>query len=232
MQNEIIPASKIRKVIAKRLSESWNIAPHVCYTKILDCEELIKYRNQVNVDRQKEGKGKVSYNSIILKACAEALVKYPEVNGRYDGENVILNNGVNIGIAINTDNGLLVPNLKDVQSKMLYDISDEVDKLIELARNRKLKFADMEEGTFTISSLGSNGVDHATPIINQPETAILGTYTMKKMPVVVNDEVVVRTQQNFVLVADHRLVDGVQAADFINDIISNLENVEWLNSII
>lgn len=232
MEKEIVPASKIRKVTAKRLSESWNIAPHVSYTKILDCEGLIEFRKQVNVDRQKEGKNKVAFNSIILKACADALMKFPEVNARYDGENVIFNKSVNIGIAINTDNGLLVPNLKDVQLKRLTNISDEVDKLIELARSRKLKFADMEEGTFTVSSLGSNGVDHATPIINQPETAILGTYTMKKMPAVIDDEIVARMQQNFVLVADHRLVDGVLAADFINEIISSLENREWLNSIV
>ena len=232
MDKEIVPASNIRKVTARRLSDSWNLAPHVSYLRVLDCEELIKFRSLININRQKEGKNKVSYISIILKSCAEALVKFPEVNARFDGENIIYNKSVNIGIAVNTDSGLLVPNIKDAHKKKLYDISDEVDRLIDSARNRKLKFADMEEGTFTISSLGSNGIDYATPIINQPETAILGTYTMRKMPAVINDEIVARMQQNFVLVADHRLVDGVLAVDFINEVISNLESKVWLHSII
>ncbi|MHC1719264.1 MAG: 2-oxo acid dehydrogenase subunit E2 [Clostridiaceae bacterium] len=231
MDKKIIPASKIRKVTAKRLSASWNIAPHVSFTRTLDCENLIAFRNDMNSERVKNGQEKVSFNAIILKACAEALTHFPEVNGCYDGENVIINNSVNIGMAVNTEKGLLVPNIKEVQSKNLFGIVEELGKLIELARIGKLKFADMEEGTFTISSLGSSGIESATPIINQPESAILGVYAMKKRPACINDQIVARMQQKLVLVTDHRLIDGTQAADFLNEIITNLESEEWLKSL-
>lgn len=232
MEKEIVPASKIRKVTAKRLSVSWNTAPHVSYTRTLDCESLISFRNELNKTLLEREKGKISYNTIIVKVCADALVNHPELNANYDGENIIYNKSVNVGIAINTERGLLVPNLKDVQDKSLLTLSEEYDDIINKTKAGKLKFSDMEEGTFTVSSLGSNKIEHATPLINQPESAILGIYSMMEKPAVINKEIVIRTQQNIVLVADHRIVDGVLASEFMNEIISNLEDKEYLQKLI
>ena len=135
---------------------------------------------------------------------------------------------MNIGAAVDTPFGLMVPNVKSAQNMSLDEFSAEVNRLVEAARGGSLQLPDMEEGTFTVSNMGMLGIDHATPIINYPESSILGAYSMRQVPAVKDGEIVIQTQQELVLVSDHRLVDGALAAKFLCDVVEMLEHPETL----
>lgn len=228
MEREVIPAPKIRKVIAKRMTESWHTSPRVSYTMHVNAEKMMALRKSFNLALEAD-EGKISYNTIIMKACAMALMQYPDVNACFDGESITRNPDANIGLAVDTDVGLMVPNIKNVQEKSLKQLNGEVNDAVERARIGKLKIDDMSGGTFTVSNLGSFGIEHATPIINPPELAILGVYTLKDTPVAEDDQVVIRPLLTLVLVADHRLVDGAMAARFfgcVKDILETCEGLE------
>lgn len=222
MEREVIPVSKIRKVIAKRMTESWHQSPRVSYTMTVDATAMKALRGQINGSLA-EGEGKLSFNTIIMKAAAVALMEFPDVNAEFDGERITRNPDANIGLAVDTPAGLMVPNIKKVQEKSLRQLSGEVDAATQRAKDGKMKIDDMSGGTFTISSLGSFGVEHATPIINTPELAILGVYAMKDTPVAVEGAIVIRPILTLVLVADHRLVDGALAARFLARVKELLE---------
>ncbi|NLW78657.1 MAG: 2-oxo acid dehydrogenase subunit E2 [Ruminococcaceae bacterium] len=227
MEREVIPAPKIRKIVAKRMLESWQNSPRVSFTMRIDAEKMMDLRKKLNAGL-KEGEGKISYNTIIMKACAIALMEFPDVNSCFDGENITRNPDANIGLAVDTEAGLMVPNIKQVQNKTLRQISDEMDSAIERARIGKLKIDDMSGGTFTVTSLGGMGIEHATPIINPPELAILGVYTLTDTPVAKDGQVIIRPLLTLVLVADHRLIDGALAARFFGRIKEVLETCEGL----
>jgi len=168
---------------------------------------------------------KLSYNHILMKVCAKALTEYPELNASFADNVMTLHAHVNMGLAVAPPSGgLVVPNLKDCDKKSLYEIAEETDKLIAAAKTGKLGMDDMAGGTFTITNLGNYGLTAFSPIINQPELAILGVCAMVDTPVVVDGQVVIRPIMNLSLTADHRVVDGVQAAAFLQRIDELLEN--------
>ena len=222
MEKEIIPAGKIRKAIAKRMTESWHTSPRVSYTVRVDATNMQAERKTLNAYLT-EGQSKVSYNIMIMKACAIALTELPDVNASFDGEHITRYKYANIGLAVDTNMGLMVPNIKHCEQKTVYEIAAEMDAAVLRAKAGKLKIDDMSGGTFTVSNLGGFGIEHATPIINPPELAILGVYAMQDTPVAENGAVVIRPLLTLTLVADHRVIDGVLAARFLKRVKDLLE---------
>lgn len=222
-QENRIPLSNLRKVIARRMTESWNVSPMVTYNTSVDITQLKAFRDSLKDVCKSEGV-KLTYNHIMMKICAKVLMEMPCVNGSIDGDELVLHDYVNIGIAVSVDNGLLVPNVKNVEAKSLMTIAAETEKLIDDARANRLAPDDMSFGTFTISNIGMYGIESFTPIINQPELAILGMAAITDKPVVVNGEVTIRPIMNLSLTADHRVIDGAEAAKFLKRVKDIVEN--------
>jgi len=166
----------------------------------------------------------LSYNYILMKACAVALKEQPMLNSYLEGNEVVLYDEVNIGLAVATEEALLVPVVKDVAGKNLYEIASDGDALIEKARKGELAIDDVTGGTFTITNLGMFGVRDFTPIINPPQCAILGVGEMKDKPCVCDGQIVVKPMMTLSLTFDHRIVDGAQGAMFIRRVKELLEN--------
>jgi len=207
---ERVPMSTIRKVIARRMRESVDISPTVTFDISVDMSALANARAELAVDGLK-----VSYNDLIVQAAAKALLAYPQLNCSIDGTDIIYHHYVNMGIAVALDDGLIVPVVKNAQSKSLAEISTEVKELAAKAREMKLRLDDMTGGTFTISNLGMLGIESFTPIINQPEVAILGVNAIKDSVVVVDGTMEIRPIMKLSLTADHRAIDGAVAAQFL-----------------
>lgn len=220
---EKIAPSTMRKVIAERMHDSWMTSPRVTYNMEVDATEMKNMRNVLKGSFEKDGL-KISYNHILIKIITEGLMEYPYLNASFDGENIIIHNYVNIGVAVDVNDGLLVPNLKDVQNMNLKQISSESQTLIENAQSGRINPDDLVEGTFTITNVGMFGIDSFSPIINQPEVAILGVNRIVDKPVVIDGQIVIRPMLNLSLSADHRLVDGAMAAKFLARVKELIEN--------
>lgn len=221
-----IPLTPMRKVIAERMSVSNATVPSVTYTLEADFSALVAFRNKVKDEASKKGV-KISYNHILMKICAAALKENPLANASFEGDAIVMHGNVNIGLAVSVEGGLLVPNVKAVQSKSLLRIAEETEQLVEQARNGSLTLDAMQGGTFTITNLGMFGMQSFTPIVNPPEACILGVNAIVEKPVVVNGEIVVRPMSALCLVADHRILDGAEAARFFARIKELVEN-PWL----
>lgn len=219
----VIPLSNLRKVIARRMSESWNVSPMVTYNTSVDMTQMKAFKDSLKDTCENAGI-KLTYNHLIMKICAKVLMEMPYVNGTIDGDELILHNYVNIGLAVSVDNGLLVPNVKNVELKPLLAVAEETEKIISDARSNRLSPDDMSFGTFTITNVGMYGIESFTPIINQPELAILGIAAIVDTPVVVNGKIEIRPMIKLSLTADHRVVDGAEASKFMKRIKEIIEN--------
>ena len=166
----------------------------------------------------------VSYNHIIMKVAAKALTEFPDMNARFADNSLIRYRHVNMGLAVAKNDGLIVPNVKQCEEKSLSEIAQATERLIEAVRSGSITMEDITGGTFTITNLGNYGVTYFSPIINQPELAILGVCAMADTPVVRDGEVVVRPMMNLCLSADHRVIDGVMGAAFLKRVCELLEN--------
>ena len=211
-----IPMTQMRRVIAGRMLASTTSIPSVHYFADVDMTALSAMRADYN-DRlaKKEGAIKISVNDILMKFCAKLLMDCPLLNGSVEQDSFVMHDYVNIGFAVALPGGLMVPNIKNVQNRGLESIAHERAELVSQTRKGGLSPDSMSGGTFTISNLGMMGVDTFTPIINPPEVAILGVGTTREIPVVKNGEIVIRPIATLCLAADHRLVDGADAAEFI-----------------
>lgn len=218
-----VPLIGMRKVIAQRMSESWHTSPMVTLNSEADANNLKLLRN--NLRSAFESKGvNLSYNHILLKICAQALTEFPLFNARLEGDEVILQDEVNIGLAIALEDGLIVPAVKNVARKGIFQIAVETEELIERARGNKLTPDDISGGTFTITNLGMFDVRDFTPIINPPQCAILGVGAMTDRPVAIDDSVVIRPIMVLSLTFDHRIVDGAQGAQFLKRVKELVQN--------
>lgn len=207
---EIMPMNHMRKIIARRMKESREISPVVHYDISVDMTEIKQIKKKL------AGEGiKVSYTDILILFTAKALMQFPLLNASAVGDSIILKHYVNMGMAVALDDGLLVPVIRDAHKKGLREISEESRKLAEGARSGSLDPGALAGGTFTITNLGMYGIESFTPIINQPEAAILGINAMKDTPVVIEGELAVRPMLKLSLTADHRIVDGAVAAHFL-----------------
>lgn len=218
-REEIKPMDGMRRAIAKNMLSSHMTSPTVSFNLSVDMSAMKQYRKQL-----KNNDIKVSYTDLLVKFVAKALTEFPLLNCSVDGNNIIYKNYVNMGVAVALENGLVVPNVTDADKKSLSQISAEVKELAELARSGKLPAEKMKGGTFTITNLGMFGIESFTPIINQPEVAILGVTTMEDRVVVRDGEIVIRPMMTLSLTADHRVVDGSVAAQFMQRIKTLLEN--------
>ncbi|SBV99153.1 Catalytic domain of component of various dehydrogenase complexes [uncultured delta proteobacterium] len=211
-----VPMTQMRRVIGDRMLASTNSIPSVHYFVDVDMTALNAMRGNCNARLgKKEGAVKVSVNDILMKFCAKLLLDCPLLNGSVEADAFIMHDYVNVGFAVALPGGLMVPNIKNVQNKGLEAIARERADLVAKTRGGGLSPDSMTGGTFTISNIGMMGVDKFTPIINPPEVAILGVGMTREVPVVKNGEIVIRPVATLCLAADHRLVDGADAAEFI-----------------
>ena len=213
------PVSQMRKVIAKRLSESLFTAPHFYLTMAIDMDSAIEARGKMN----EFAKVKISFNDIVLKAVAVALKQHPNVNSSWLGDKIRYNEHVNIGVAVAVEDGLLVPVIRFADGKSLSHISAEVKDFAQKAKAKKLQPSDWEGSTFTISNLGMFGIDEFTAIINTPDACILAIGGIQQVPVVKNGAVVPGNVMKVTLSCDHRVVDGATGSAFLQTLKMLLE---------
>jgi pyruvate dehydrogenase E2 component (dihydrolipoamide acetyltransferase) len=209
-REEVVPMSAMRKVIAKRMSESVAISPTVTYDVSIDMSSMKAYKEQLGSEGIK-----ASYTDLLVKIVSKALLEYPLLNCSIDGNNIILKRYVNMGFATALEDGLLVPVIKDAHLKSITEISSEIKSLAEQARSGSLGPDALSGGTFTITNLGMYGIESFSPIINQPEVAILGVNAIVDTLVLVNGQPVAKPMMRLSLTADHRAVDGSVAALFL-----------------
>jgi len=215
-----VPNSNMRKAIAKNLAKSKFTAPHYYLNVEFDMENAIAFRMQYNSIPDT----KISYNDMIVKACALALKQHPQVNSQWFDDRMQLNNHVHIGVAVAVPDGLLVPVVKFANEQSLTQIGGAVKELAGKARNKKLGLDEMEGSTFTISNLGMFGIDSFTSIINQPNSAILSVGNIVEKPVVKGGQIVVGNTMKLCLACDHRTVDGATGAQFLQTLKGYIEN--------
>jgi pyruvate dehydrogenase E2 component (dihydrolipoamide acetyltransferase) len=214
----------MRRTIARRLTQSMQNAPHFYVTSVIDTGKLGELRKQINEYAAKDPDPvKVSFNDLIIKAVATALVRMPQVNVSFAEDKVIQKKQVHIGIAVALEQGLIVPVLHNAEKRNVLDIARESRRLAEAARTNKLKPEDLSGGTFTVSNLGMFEVDSFTAIINSPESAILAVGAITPTPAVVDGQVVVRDRMKVTLSSDHRALDGAVAARFLLELKRLLE---------
>ena len=217
---EELPVTQMRKTISKRLAESKFSAPHFYLTMEVDMDNCIEGRKKIN----ESSDIKISFNDIILKACAVALRKHPMVNSSFLTDKIRINHHVHIGVAVAVDEGLLVPVVRFADNKSLSHISAEVKSLAKRAKEKQLQPSDWEGNTFTISNLGMFGISEFTAIINPNDSCILAVGGIKNTPVVKKGEVVPGNIMKLTLSCDHRLVDGATGAAFLQTLKELIED--------
>lgn len=230
--DERVPLRGLRKKIAEKMVRSKFTAPHFGFVEETDATGLVALRQRLNASLAAAGeKTKLSFLPFIVKAVIAALKKYPHINALMDeaAQELVVRGEFNIGIAVATPDGLTVAVVHHADRLTLRELAEEIARLSTAARDRKLKMEELTGGTFTISSLGQTGGIFATPIINHPEVAIMGIHRLRKRPVVdAHGQVVVRDMMNISISADHRVIDGNVAADFVYEVIKYLESPDML----
>lgn len=221
---EEIPLSNIRKVTAKRLTESKQNAPHFYLTSAIDVTELLEFRASLNERLQSAGGPKISVNDLIVKAVATSLRANPAVNVSFAGDKMLQHKRINLGVAVAIEGGLVVPVVKDADRKSVSEIATESRELAGRAREGKLKLDEMSGGTFSISNLGMFGIEQFSAVINPPEAAILAVGAARDEVQVRDGEFVARKILRVTLSADHRAVDGAVGAAFLQQFTSLLED--------
>lgn len=224
---ETVPFSRMRQVIGQRLQQSYQTSPHFFVTVPIDVTAALAWREDINKVLQADGI-KVSVNDLVLKAVANALVRHPEINVTVSDQGITRHPNVSLGIAVALDDGLLTPVVSNANQKTLSQLAVEAKAAIERARNNKLKPDDLAGGTFTVSNLGSMGVEEFTAIINPPQAAILAVGSALTEAVVRDGQIVPRDIMRVTLSSDHRVIDGAMAARFLQTIKEQLESPQRL----
>jgi pyruvate dehydrogenase E2 component (dihydrolipoamide acetyltransferase) len=213
-----IPLSGIRGRVAERMFESWNTIPRVTEVMQVDMSATVAFREAMLGQWEQQYGFRVSLNDMITKAVAVALSRHPRLNATLVDREVHVHDQIHIGVAVNLDEGLIVPVVRNADQKDLGQIGRESRALAEKARAGRLQLDDLSDGTFTITNLGTTGIDLFTPIINPPQVAILGVGMIQRRPVVVGDALAIRPSAYLCLVFDHRALDGVPAASFLQEL--------------
>ena len=221
---ERVPMSRLRQTIAKRLKDAQNTAAILTTFNEVDMSELIRTRNEYKDSFQEKYGVKLGFMSFFVKACVTALKEVPEVNAEIENQDVIYKNYYNIGVAVGTEQGLVVPVVNNADSKSLVEIEKEIYDLGNKARDGKLSISDMQGGTFTISNGGVYGSLMSTPILNPPQSGVLGMHKIEDRPIVANSEIKIKPMMYLALSYDHRLVDGKGAVTFLVRVKESLED--------
>jgi 2-oxoglutarate dehydrogenase E2 component (dihydrolipoamide succinyltransferase) len=227
--DQVIEMNRMRKLIADHMVMSKQVSPHVTSFVEVDMTRIVRWRNTVKERFLKENGEKITFTPIILEAAAKALREHPGVNSSVDGSNIIIRKDVNIGMAtVLPDGNLIVPVIKHADKKNLAGLSADVNDLANRARNNQLKPDEIQGSTFAVSNLGTFGTITGTPVINQPNAAILAIGAIRKMPAVVEtpegDTIAIRQKMILALTYDHRVVDGALGGHFLNTMVHLLEN--------
>jgi pyruvate dehydrogenase E2 component (dihydrolipoamide acetyltransferase) len=223
---ERVDMSNVRKTVADRMAESRFTAPHVTHVEKADITKLVDLREE----KKEQVDVHLTYMPFIMKALVDGLKNHPNLNAELDEEKdqIVRYKDYNFNIAVDTENGLMMPRIDGIDQKSILTLAEEIGDKAEKAQNRKLSPEDLENGTFTITNLGVIGGEEFTPIINYPQVGILGIGKIQETAEVVDGEVVPRKTVKLSLSYDHRVVDGADAAKFMNDVVENLENPEKL----
>jgi pyruvate dehydrogenase E2 component (dihydrolipoamide acetyltransferase) len=219
-----IPLTSMRRAIARRLSQSMQTAPHFYMTSVIDTGKLAALRQQINEYAAKDpAPVKVSFNDLIIKAVARALLRIPQMNVSFAEDRILQKKQVHIGVAVALEQGLIVPVVRHADQRGILEIARETQRLAEAARTGKLRPEELSGGTFTVSNLGMFDVESFTAIINPPESAILAIGAITPTPAVVDGQIVVRDRMKVTLSSDHRAIDGAIAARFLQEVKRLLE---------
>ncbi len=228
------PMSGVRRTTAHRLTQAWNTVPHVFQHDRADITGVETLRKRLSKKSEAEGRAPITITAFLMKTLAAALKKFPQMNSSVDlaTDEIIYKQYVHIGVAVDTDRGLLVPVIRDVDQKDIFQIADEIAQAAEKARNRKLSLDDMQGGSITISNLGSLGGGAFTPIVNWPEVAILGVARARMEPVYSDGEFVARFLMPLTLSYDHRVVDGADGVRILRWIVEAIEQpaLIWMDA--
>jgi len=220
---QIVPMSSMRKAIAWKMVQSKTHVPHFYVSTNVDMTDAFRLRETWNSDVEVKKGVRLSFTHLLIKAVAMALEEYTQLNSMLDGENIKLWRDINIGIAVSLEDGLIVPVLRGANRLSLPEIALEADRLIARAREKKLREEEFTGGTFTVSNMGTLDVESFVAIINVPETAILTVGRIADKPVVIEGQIIARKIMTATLSADHRVVDGVMAAKFLQKVKRSLE---------
>ena len=219
-----VPMSRLRQTIAKRLKDAQNNAAILTTFNEVDMFQLIETRNEFKESFESKYGVKLGFMSFFVKACVTALKEIPDVNAEIQDNNIIYKNFYNIGVAVGTDQGLVVPVVRDADKKSIIEIEKEIFELGNKARSGKLSITDMQEGTFTVSNGGVYGSLMSTPILNPPQSGVLGMHKIEKRPIVIDDEISIRPMMYLALSYDHRIIDGKAAVTFLVRVKEGLED--------
>ena len=227
---ELVPLAGIRSTIADRMQASFQTAPHIALTVEVDLSQLESTRGRLNEYAARLNRSKISITALLVRLTAWALQRHPYLNASLVDQTIYLWQDINIGVATAIQGGLIVPVIRSAGQKTVAEINDQMKDLAERARTNKLTLEEVKEGTFTISNLGMYGIRQFRAIINPPESAILAVGSVVRKPVVIDDQdtVAVRPMMAITLSADHRVVDGVTAAEFLNDLVQAIEHPDIL----
>ncbi|MDC1055900.1 pyruvate dehydrogenase complex dihydrolipoamide acetyltransferase [bacterium] len=220
--SELIKNSSMRKTIAERLVKSKNEAPHFYLSLDCNIDQLLKIRSKINL--KSNDKYKISVNDMIIKAASSSLIKVPKANASWENENTRYFNNTDISVAVAIDGGLITPIIKDVQSKGLLEISEDMKFLANKAKDGKLLPEEYVGGSFSISNLGMYGIKEFSAVINPPQGAILAVGSGEKRPIVINDQLTIASIMTVTLSCDHRVVDGAVGAQFLSVFKDFIEN--------
>ena len=225
---ERVKMTRLRLTIAKRLKEAQENAAMLTTFNEVDMSEVINMRNQYKDEFQNKYGVKLGFMSFFVKACVIGLKNYPAINAEIQGEEIVYKNYYNISIAVGTDRGLVVPVLRETDEMSFADIEKNIGNLGEKARNGKITIEDLQGGTFTITNGGIYGSMLSTPILNPPQSAVLGMHNIIKRPVAVNNNIEVRPVMYLALSYDHRIIDGKEAVSFLKIVKESLEQPQRL----
>ena len=228
LEGKVIPFTGIRKMVADNVAKSAQTAPHVTLTAEVDMTEAVNVRTELLPEFEREYGTRLSFTDFIVKAAAQAILDHPIINASLQGTEIRIAGEVNVGVATALDVGLIVPVVRNADRKALAEISTELKRLAEKAREGRLSSEEISGGTFTITNLGPYGVDIFNPIITPGQSAILGVCRIAEKPVVVNGQVAVRSMMNLCLSFDHRVMDGAPAARFLQKVKELLESPRQL----
>ena len=227
-REERVKMTRLRATIAKRLKDAQNTAAMLTTYNEVDMSGIMSLRNEYKDQFEKKHGVKLGFMSFFVKACCHALKEVPEVNAEIDGQDVVYKNYVHMGVAVGTPNGLVVPVLRDADAMSLADIEKEIGNLGKKARDGQLSMEDLQGGTFTISNGGIYGSLMSTPILNPPQSGILGMHKIQERPMVVNGQIVARPMMYLALSYDHRIVDGKGAVTFLVHVKEAIEDPQRL----
>lgn len=226
-----IEISTIRGAIAKAMTTAKNEIPFTTLTFFVDLTNLVNYRKQIKDQVMQKYQLKLSYLPFLVKAVTYAIQKYPIFNSSYDRNvnKLLVKGAINFGIAVDTENGLMVPNIKDVAKLSIVEIGHKITELAEKARNKKLSLAEIKNGTISLTNFGSIGAAYGVPIINYPEVAIVAPGNIEERLVTnANNQIVVKQMMPFTIAADHRWIDGADIGRFMKEIANHLQTLDGL----